>query len=180
MAGLQRLGSACLLAVLQFEFWAVMPSCGARCIISADPGMCQDDELGLCPSGPVEIMVELMDFQRRDSWARVVFFRVSSHFFPRSRTPDTWDLLPLQRIEKGRLLKKSGADFMNVKDFRRACWVHLGPWNGGAGSSKHHIKRRVNIMLSVERAYGPESRPPPRQSAMHFSAVAKCILFFFG
>ena len=33
--------------------------------MAEDPAMCQDDELGLCPSGgPVEIEVELIDFQR--------------------------------------------------------------------------------------------------------------------
>ena len=33
--------------------------------MAEDPAMCQDDELGLCPSsGPVEIEVELTDFQR--------------------------------------------------------------------------------------------------------------------
>ena len=41
------------------------------------------------------------------------------------RTPDTWDLLPMQRVEKGRQLKQKGADFMKAKDFRRACWVYL-------------------------------------------------------
>lgn len=51
----------------------------------------------------MEIEVELTDFQR---------------------TPDTWDLLPMQRVEKGRQLKQKGADFMKAKDFRRACWVY--------------------------------------------------------
>ena len=45
---------------------------------------------------------------------------------PLARTPDAWELLPLQRIEKGRRLKQQGAEFMKAKDFRRACWLRLG------------------------------------------------------
>ena len=33
----------------------------------------------------------------------------------------------MQRVEKGKRLKQRGADFMKAKDFRRACWVYLGP-----------------------------------------------------
>ena len=36
-----------------------------RCLIAVqDPAMCQDDELGLHPRGPVDVAVELIDFER--------------------------------------------------------------------------------------------------------------------
>jgi len=75
---------------------------GAKCIIKADdPSMCQDAQLCALPTHNVE--VELLDFHR---------------------TPDTWDLLPDERIDKGSRLKQHAASLMKTADYRRACWVY--------------------------------------------------------